>query len=67
MITINKANVQQAFEEWETAFRSAPDGFYTAGETAAMEVATVGEGRAIHFMALLRKQESTTAQSTKEP
>ena len=56
MTTINKAQAQRAFEEWETAFRAAPDDFYTAEESAAMEVADVSEGRAIHFLALLRKQ-----------
>lgn len=43
-----------AFENWENNFRANPEGFYTADETAAMEVATLSEGRGIHFLALLR-------------
>lgn len=51
-ITIEAAT--KAFEDWENAYRANPDGFYTAEETAVLDVASVSEGRAIHFLALLR-------------
>jgi hypothetical protein len=54
-ILINESTAAQAFENWEKDFRADPAGFYTADETARMEVADVSTARAIHFMALLRK------------
>lgn len=44
-----------AFALWEQRYREEPEGFLTAEETAAMEVATTAEGRAIYFGALLRE------------
>ena len=52
---ITQQSATLAFEAWETAYRANPAGFYTEAETAALSVATVSEGRAIHFMALLRQ------------
>ena len=52
LITLELAT--QAFEAWETAFRQNPDQFYSAEDWAAMEVATVAQKQAIHFLALLR-------------
>lgn len=54
ILTLERAT--SAFEAWENNYRANPQTFYTAGEVAAMEVATVSEGRGIHFMALLRDQ-----------
>jgi hypothetical protein len=51
-LTLTRATA--AFENWENDFRANPSGFYTAEETAAMEVATISESRGIHFLALLR-------------
>ena len=53
---ITQAIAEQAFADWETDYRANPETFYTAEETKAMEVASVSEARAIHFMALLRAQ-----------
>lgn len=46
--------IAAAFAKWETEYRQAPDGFYTAEETAAMEVAPLAERQAITFLAYLR-------------
>jgi hypothetical protein len=54
ILTLERAN--SAFEAWENDYRAKPETFYTAEDTAAMEVATVSEARGIHFMALLRDQ-----------
>jgi hypothetical protein len=54
ILTLDRAT--SAFEAWENDFRANPETFYTAEDTAAMEVATVSEARGIHFMALLRDQ-----------
>lgn len=54
--TITPEQVTQAFVDWETDYRANPDNFYTAAESAAMEVATLSEARAIHFLALLRQR-----------
>jgi len=54
--TLTLERATSAFEAWENDFRAEPETFYTAEDTAAMEVATVSEARGIHFMALLRDQ-----------
>lgn len=54
--TLTLAQATQVFEDWENDYRANPDSFYTSEETAAMQVATVSESRAIHFMALLRQR-----------
>ncbi|WP_219209480.1 DUF1566 domain-containing protein [Variovorax boronicumulans] len=51
-LTLHRATA--AFENWENNFRANPEVFMTQEETAAMAVATLSEGRGIHFMALLR-------------
>lgn len=51
-----RAIFTKAFEDWETAYRANPTGFYTPEECLAMEVAEVSEQRAIHFLALIRQQ-----------
>lgn len=55
------AQSTQAFADWENDYRANPEDFYTAEEVAAMEVASVSEARAIHFMALLRQQQGGAA------
>lgn len=55
-ITIEQAT--QAFTDWETDYRANPGGFYTHAESAALEVATLSEARAIYFCALLRQRSS---------
>lgn len=55
---IKRTSITEAFEVWEKDFRDNPSNFYTAAESAAMEVATISEARAIHFIALLRKVEA---------
>lgn len=55
------AQATKAFTDWETDYRADPASFYTAEETAAMEVADVSEARAIHFMALLRQRQGGAA------
>ena len=53
-LAVTLESATKAFEAWETAFRANPEGFYTAEEVASLEVATVSQARAIHFLALLR-------------
>jgi hypothetical protein len=64
---ITQLSATQAFEIWETAYRADPAGFYTAEETAAMEVATVSEERAIHLIALLRQVTAAIKVSATQP
>ena len=52
--SITQEIAEQAFADWETDYRANPESFYTKEETQAMEVATVSEARALHFMVLLR-------------
>ena len=59
--SLTLAQATQAFTDWETDYRANPDGFYTKEETAAMEVASVSEARAIHFMALLRQRQAAAS------
>lgn len=54
-LSINLESAAKAFEAWENEYRLNPEGFLTSEESAAMEVADVSEGRAIYFMAILRK------------
>lgn len=53
---LNRETFKLAFEDWENAYRTHPETFYTAEETAAMDVASLSEARAIHMIALLRAQ-----------
>ena len=55
--TLTLAQATQAFDDWETAYRANPETFYTKAEDAAMEVATLSQQRAIHFLALLRQRQ----------
>lgn len=59
--TLTLAQASQAFADWESDYRANPDSFLTDEETAAMELATVSEARAIHFMALLRQRSKANA------
>lgn len=45
----------EAFSRWETDYREKPEGFYTPEEVAAIEVATLSEGRVITLKAYLRE------------
>ena len=45
----------EAFSRWENDYREKPEGFYTPEEAAALEVATLSEGRAIALKAYLRE------------
>lgn len=42
-----------AFEKWENDYRVSPSNYYTAEQTATMQVSDVSANRAMHFMALL--------------
>lgn len=53
--TFTDEELVQAFALWENEFRETPEGFYTPEEAAALEVATLSEGRAITLKAYLRK------------
>lgn len=52
---VSLSSATTAFELWETEYRESPADFLAAEETAAMEISTLSEGRAIYFLALLRK------------
>lgn len=54
-LDINLSSAVKAFEAWENEYRENSDGFMTQEEQAAMEVASLSEGRAIYFLAILRK------------
>lgn len=45
----------EAFSRWENDYREKLEGFYTPEEAAALEVATLSEGRAIALKAYLRE------------
>lgn len=64
---LSLAQATQAFADWESDYRANPGIFYTAEETAAMEVASVSEARAIHFMALLRQRQGDLAANIDRP
>lgn len=61
------AHLTQAFEAWESRYRTCPSTFMSPAEVAAMEVATVSEARAIYFAALLREVQAGTATDTAAP
>lgn len=46
--------IAAAFARWESEFRACPADFFTAEETAAMEVGTLAQRCAITFLAHLR-------------
>ena len=58
MITATHEQLVAAFDAWEIDYRANPDKFYTPEEVAALETATLSEGRAIAFTAYLRQTES---------
>lgn len=55
MIQATHEQLVAAFEAWEVDYRENPDNFYTPEEVAALETATLSEGRAIAFAAYLRQ------------
>ena len=55
-VTLTLEAATKAFADWETAYRAQPETFYTPEEVAAMEVATLSQASALHFLALLRNQ-----------
>lgn len=55
MIEATHEQLVAAFEAWEVDYRKNPDNFYTPEECAAMETATLSEGRAIALKAFLRQ------------
>ena len=55
MIQATHEQLVAAFEAWEVDYRENPDKFYTPEEVAALETATLSEGRAIAFAAYLRQ------------
>lgn len=54
-VTATHEQLVAAFEAWEVDYRANPDTFYTPEECAALETATLFEGRAIAFTAYLRQ------------
>ena len=66
MMQATHAELVAAFDAWENEFRANPDGFYTADEVAALEVASLSESRAIAFTAYLRQVRGTVVESGAE-
>lgn len=58
MITATEDQLVAAFDTWEVDYRANPDKFYTPEEVAALETATLSEGRAIAFAAYLRQTQA---------
>ena len=58
MITATHEQLVAAFEAWEVDYRANPSNFYTSEEVAALETATLSEGRAIVFAAYLRQSQT---------
>ena len=58
MITLTEDQLVEVFDVWEVDYRANPDKFYTPEEVAALETATLSEGRAIAFAAYLRQTQA---------
>lgn len=59
LVVASTEELAAAFALWETEYRQNPEGFFTAEEVAAMELADVGTRQAICLQAYLRQVKAT--------